>query len=273
MLSGGLTALVLAAQRDGEPGALAESFGVSHKCLVPIAGRPLIEHVLLALSESADVREIIVSIDDVSVLEGSALVSRLADDGRLRIVRAKESLADSVISAASSVRDWPLLITTADNVLLTRQAVAAMRAGAGDAEVAAAFARKEAVLAAHPEGQRRFYQFADDGYSNCNCYWIASQTALRAADIFREGGQFAKRPMRIVNAFGLANLILFRLGIGTLADSFVRFSRRLGLKMRPVIFADGALAIDVDNERTYKVAESLLLARQQFAQEPVTVAA
>lgn len=263
MLSGdGITALVLAAQRNGEPGALADSFDVSHKCLVPIAGLPLIEHVLITLSECAAVRSIIVSIDDVTVLNGSALAVRLMDEGRLRIIQAEDNLAGSVVCAAAVVPHWPLLITTADNVLLTEQAIMTMISEAGGADVAAAFARKHSVLAAHREGQRRFYEFSDDAYSNCNCYWIASQAALRAANIFREGGQFSKHPMRIVNAFGLTNLIRFRLGIGSLAEMFGRFSRRLGLKMQPVIFADGALAIDVDNERTFKVAESLLLERQ-----------
>jgi GTP:adenosylcobinamide-phosphate guanylyltransferase len=268
VLSGhGITALVLAAQRNGEPGALADRFGVSHKCLVPIGGRPLIEHVLLTLSASPIVSQILVSIENIDALAGNALVARLLESGKLRIIAAQDNIAGSVISAASAVQHWPLLITTADNVLFTGSAILTMVQGTDKADIAAAFARKNAVLAAHPEGQRRFYQFADDGYSNCNCYWIGSEKALGAANIFREGGQFSKHPMRIARAFGLLNLIRFRLGLGTLEQSFGRFSRRLGLRMQPVIFDDGALAIDVDNDRTYAVAETLLLARQTVADE------
>jgi molybdopterin-guanine dinucleotide biosynthesis protein A len=263
MLSGsGITALVLAGKRSEVPDPLAVRFGVSHKCLVPIGGRPLIEHVLSTLSEAPVVRTIIVSIDDVDALAGSELVSRLSHSGKLRIVPARDNLAGSVIAASAATRHWPMLITTADNVLFTADALAAMIEGTEGADVAAAFATRDAVLAAHPEGQRRFYQFSDDAYSNCNCYWIASATALKAANIFREGGQFSKHPMRIARAFGLVNLIRFRLGMGSLAESFDRFSRRLGLRMRPVIFDDGSLAIDVDNDRTYAVAESLMLARR-----------
>jgi len=258
---GGIIALVLAAQRNGVPGALADRFGVSHKCLVPIGGRPLIEHVLDTLSRAAVVREIIVSIEAPEVLAGNRLVAGLIRDGRLKVVRSMDNLAGSVVAAAADGQ-FPMLITTADNVLFTDDALAAMIAGAGDADAAAAFARKSAVLAAHPEGQRRFYEFSDDAYSNCNCYWLGSAKALHAADIFREGGQFAKHPMRIARAFGFLNLILFRLGMGSLEAMFARFSGRLGVRMRPVIFEEGALAIDVDNDRTYAVAETLMLARQ-----------
>jgi molybdopterin-guanine dinucleotide biosynthesis protein A len=263
----GITVLVLAAQRNGEPGALADRFGVSHKCLVPIGGRPLIEHVLLTLSASPVVSQILISIENVDALAGNAMVTHLSESGKLRVIAAQDNIAGSVIGAAEAVQQWPLLITTADNVLFTGDAILKMVQATGNADIAAAFARKDSVLAAHSEGQRRFYQFADDAYSNCNCYWIGSEKALGAANIFREGGQFSKHPMRIARAFGLLNLIRFRLGLGTLEQSFGRFSRRLGLRMKSVIFDDGALAIDVDNDRTYAVAEALLLARQAATEE------
>ena len=44
-----LTVIVLAAQRGGRLDPLAAEAGVSHKCLVPIGGRPLLAHVLEAL--------------------------------------------------------------------------------------------------------------------------------------------------------------------------------------------------------------------------------
>lgn len=257
-----LSVLVLAGRRAGALDPLAERAGTSHKCLVPIGGRPLIEHVLLALDAAPDVAAVIVSIDDLGVLDHLPAVQALRAQGRLRVTPAQPNLADSILVAAEEAR-FPLLVTTADNVLFTPEALAAMasevrRTGA---EIAAAFARKDAVLAAHPDGQRRFYAFADDAYSNCNCYWIGSREALSAANIFRSGGQFSKHPMRIAQAFGLLNLIRFRLGIGSLDAAFARFSRRLGKRLRPVIFADGSLAIDVDNERTYRVVEQILARR------------
>ena len=136
------------------------------------------------------------------------------------------------------------------------------------ADAAVAFSPRANILAAHPDGQRRFYKFEDDAYSNCNCFWIRDADALSAADVFRTGGQFAKHPMRIANTFGILNLVRFRLGLGSLANAFERFSRRLGLVLRPVIFTDGALAIDVDNLRTHGIAEELFLARRMSDDPP-----
>jgi hypothetical protein len=115
-------------------------------------------------------------------------------------------------------------------------------------------ARKQDIHATHPEGQRRFYEFADGGFSNCNMFWIGSQKALRATEAFRHGGQFAKKPERIIKAFGILNLLRFRLGRHSLAQMFAFISRRFGVEVQALVFeGEGRLAIDVDNERTHRL--------------------
>ena len=260
---GKMTALVLAGRRGDTLDPLAVGAGVSHKCIVPVAGKPMILHVLGTLAASDAVHAIIVSIDDVALLQELPDVRRLIDEGMLRLVQAQPNLVDSILTAAEGA-EFPLLVTTADNVLLDPVSVSAIQrdAGRAKADIAVAFARREAVLSAHPDGQRRFYNFSDGAFSNCNSYWIGRRDALKAAEVFRQGGQFAKHPLRILHAFGLLNLIRFRFGIGSLDAAFRRFSRRFRLSIRPVILENGAIAIDVDNERTHGIAQILLLDRR-----------
>ncbi|MGB7404760.1 MAG: spore coat biosynthesis protein F, partial [Pacificimonas sp.] len=115
--------------------------------------------------------------------------------------------------------------------------------------------------AAHPNGQKRFYEFTDGAVSTTNAYLLSSPKALDAVETFRGGGQFVKHPCRILKAFGLMNLIRFRLGWGRLDTTFARIGRRLGLKIVPVILPDGAAAIDVDHDRSLRVTEEVLAAR------------
>lgn len=253
------SALVLAGKRDGTLDPLAASQNVSHKCLVTVAGRPMLAYPIAALAASPGIDRIYVSIDDPAALDDLAELGPLRAEGRLEIVRAKYNLVDSVLAAAAAA-NFPLLITTADNVLLTPDAVAAFEAEARRqrADAAVAFARREAVLAAHPQGQRRFYRFACGAYSNCNLYWLGTARALAAAEVFRSGGQFAKHPLRIVGAFGPINLLRFRFGIGTLEAAFARFSRRFRLSISPVVIPQGKVAIDVDHERSKRVVEEIL---------------
>lgn len=267
MMAARATALVLAGKRDGAQDPLALGAGVSHKCLVPVAGEPMLVHVIEALAASALIGEIRVAIEDGDVLRAVPQLRGLIERGRVLLVAAQPNLVDSVLAGAQGAA-FPLLITTADNVLLTPQAVGEMLTGcaAQGADAAVAFTRRASVLAAHPTGQRKFYQFADDAFSNCNTYWLKDRAALAAAETFRTGGQFVKHPLRIVGAFGVVNLVRFRFGIGTLAAAFARFSRRFSMTIAPVVLSDGAVAIDVDNARTHGIAQELLLQRMTYAQ-------
>lgn len=262
-LLGASTALILAGRRDGRPDPLAVAAGLSHKCLVPVAGKPMIRHVVDALNAAQWVEQILISIDDPALLPEQPWARALIDTGRLRIIPARYNLVDSVAEAARNA-PFPLMITTADNVHLTPRSVDEFLryCSRDDVNVALALARKEDVLHVHPAGQRRFYRFSDGEFSNCNLYWLGSPAALAVAETFRSGGQFVKFPARIVGAFGLLNLIRFRLGIGSVSSTFLRLSKRFGLHVRAMTVSDGALAIDVDNERSYAVATEILTRRQ-----------
>ena len=257
--SAGFAGIVLAAQRAGQVDPLAAEAGVTHKCLVPIGGAPLIVHVLAALQATPGLERLRVVIEP----ETAALVKQMAPAGPVPIeyVTAADNLADSVHAATKDL-DQPTVVTTADNVLLTAAAVGRLLLAIGDgADVTLAMARKESVLAAHPDGQRRFYRFRDGEYSNCNLYGFAGARAFAAAESFRSGGQFAKKPLRLLAAVGPINLFLLLTHRLALAEAMRRLARRLGLRVAPVVLDDGAHAIDVDNRRTYDVAAQLLAQR------------
>jgi len=252
---GPFTIVVLAAQRDGKLDPLAAEAGVTHKGLVPIGGRPLLAHVLEAISGVEGVASVRIAVEAGAEesLKGIADASGLP----VRFVAAAATITDSVYDAAVDA-EGPVVITTADNVLLTPGAVreVADRLLGGD-DMVVALARKEDVLSAHPEGQRRFYRFRDGEFSNCNLYGL-SERGLKGAETFREGGQFAKNPMRIARAFGFLNLIILRYGLVSLDRAMERLGRRFGVRASALVLADGAHAVDVDNERTYRIASLLM---------------
>jgi CTP:molybdopterin cytidylyltransferase MocA len=258
------TILILAGKRDGKLDPLAEKAGVSHKAVVPIRGKPLIVWVLEAAEAAWPDAPILVSIHDPAVLADLPIVEKLKAAGRLSFPPAQHGIVESLEAAAAQGEPFPLLITTGDNVLVTPEALRRLHdeAMADDAGAALSLATREQILAAHPEGQRRFYEFKDKAISNCNAYWLRDRQALKAAESFRGGGQFIKTPGAILKAFGLWNLIGFRRKWWTLDKAMRNLSRRFGVRIAPVFVTDGALAVDVDNERTYRIAETLLGSRK-----------
>jgi GTP:adenosylcobinamide-phosphate guanylyltransferase len=262
------TILILAGKRDGKLDPLAERAGVSHKCRVPIMGKPLLQWVVEAVGPAFPEARVLISIHDPDVIADLPGVAELKSSGRLHLCKAQAGIVESVeaaIAEAGGESAFPLMITTADNVLAEpdylRGVHEAAMAGEGDAVVV--LATRESIRAAHPDGQRKFYEFSDVAISNCNVFWLRNSKALAATEAFREGGQFAKNRARIAKAFGLWNLIRFRFGWSSLDGAFRAISRRFGVRVVPHVTPDGAFAIDVDNERTYGVAELLLKARKE----------
>jgi len=251
--------LVLAGRRSAATDPLAARAGVTHKAMVPVGGEAMLGRVLRIAEEAYPEAKLYVSVDDSDAVACEPTVARLLGAGRLRILPARANIVDSVVEA-SGASGFPLLITTADNVLMTPEGMRAIvAAGAeGKADAIAMMAERADILAAHLDGQRRFYAFRGGAYSNCNLFWLASDRALKATDSFRLGGQFAKHKRRAVKALGLATLFLYVSRLLTLQGMFAHLSRRFGVRIRPLVTSDGRLAIDVDNERTFGVAEELL---------------
>ena len=251
--------LVLAGRRSASLDPLAAKLGVSHKALVPVAGEAMVGRVLRAVDEAFPEAPLFISIEDFGAAANEPTVKRLYEAGRLKPVEARHNIMESII-AASRETGFPMLITTADNVLMSVEGLRSIaeRGSEPGVDCVVMMAREEDILAAHPDGQRRFYRLRDGGFSNCNLFWLSGERSLQSTESFRLGGQFAKKKARAVRALGLVSLLLYVTKMVSLAGMFRHLSRRFGAKIVPLVAADGRLAIDVDNERTHRVAEELL---------------
>lgn len=257
----GLTALVLAASRKGVEDPVAAHVGTSHKCLVEVDGIAMIQRVVQTLIDTGLCRQILISIESEAILRQVPKVAAWLDAGRIEIAPSASNLADSVLSLRERTDSpIPLLITTADNALHNSELVRHFieRSLAGDADITIGATREATVRAAFPTEKIGFFRFRDGGYSFCNLYMLRSDQAMKTAEVFRSGGQFRKRPWRIAGAFGIINLLLYRLGLTTLAATLGRVGRNFGVRITPIELPWAHAPIDVDNPDTLAFSDRLL---------------
>lgn len=260
-----VTALVLAASRRGSDDPVAAMVGESHKCLVRIAGKPMLERVVQALLDSGVCERILISIESDDILRKTPALAAWLDDGTIETVASGANLADSVLAVGrQSPPPLPLLVTTADNALHTPELVAdfTVNALAGRSDVAVGMTREDTVRTEFPDEPLGFFRFSDGGYSFCNLFLIRSSASFRAAEVFRGGGQFRKKPWRILQAFGVINLILYRLGRISLKGALRRISLRFGVGISACEVPWSFAPIDVDNPRTFALSERILQQRE-----------
>lgn len=252
-----LRLIVLAGQRGGNPDPLAERFGKSHRSLIPLAGRPMIAHVLQTAAVHPMVASLAICIEREAFEPVWDVLTRIPGRGSVALVEAREHLADSVRDAA---RGWegPLVVTTADHALLSADAIDAVAGALAHADAVIALSPRDRVEEAHRSAPRRYLSLRDGSYAACDIYGVAGPAAIRAAEIFRGNGRFDRSGARIRRAAGLLGLLLLRCRLLTLSAAMALASRHSGLRLAAVVLPDGRQAIDVDDDHSYAVVRDLL---------------
>lgn len=252
------SAVVLAAGR-GPDDPMAKAYGADHKCGLPVAGVPMLQRVLAALA-AADVQlPIFVSIDSASA--GRAAAGPLAD--QISILASEASAPSSARAAVLAAGSYPVLVTTGDHALLTPEMVADVRqrAMASGADFCVGLAAAETILAAYPETKRTFFRLGPDRVSGCNLFAVMSPKGLALFDAWHGLERNRKKPWKLVAAFGIRPLLSFLAGRLTLAGAFEEVSRRLGIRIVPLLLPFAEASIDVDKPSDLELAERIIRSR------------
>jgi GTP:adenosylcobinamide-phosphate guanylyltransferase len=250
-------AIVLAGSRGaGDPVAAAR--GVSHKAIVPVAGRPMLDRVLEALAGCPQIGPVLVVIERPELLAELPVAARLAE--RVRAVPAAATPSLSVRSAAGELGRFPALVTTADHPLLTPELVGEFldKATATGADFAVGVASDRVVQAAFPEGRRTYWRFRDAGYSGANLFALLSPQAAEVVSFWRRAERERKRPWRMALAIGPWSLVLYLLGRFTLQAAMRRASRIIGAQVAAVVLDEPHAAVDVDRPADLELVERIL---------------
>ena len=107
-------------------------------------------------------------------------------------------------------------------------------------------ARRDRVEAAEPASRRTYLKFADGEWSGCNLFYLRTERARAAIDIWQKVEADRKRPWRIAARLGPATLFLMLTRRLTLAEGIARLGKRISIEAALVPATDGLAAIDVD---------------------------
>lgn len=252
-----LTALVLAGTRaGGDP--LAAGAGVSHKALIVISGRTMIEHVVHALDAVPEVGRIVIAIEQPEVLASLPGLRPPACRRPITIVQAAAGPSASVASVLAA-EGVPLLVTTADHALLRPDWLRSfLDATPADADATAALARRSNILVAAPGTSRTYLRFVEGEYSGCNLFLLRRPAAAGVVDLWQQLEAQRKRPLRMMLRLGIRFALRYRLGRLRLDDALVRLERLCGARVAVVELTDGRAAIDVDKPADLELVRQLM---------------
>jgi CMP-N-acetylneuraminic acid synthetase len=255
------------AGRRGPDDPLARDAGAPHRALLELGGQPMLERVVETLASVPAVAGIAISTDDPDLLRGPAgggLGQRIAS-GELALVPSEGSVSRSVLAGLDAFPpDEPVLLTTADHALLTREMVEHFLAAATTtgADLALALVSERCIRERFPETQRTYLPFQGERFSGANLFALRTRRGRRAIEFWTRAEGFRKRPWRLVSVFGPTTLLLFLLRRLTLEAALARASRVIGAEVKPVVMPFAEAAIDVDKLADYELVKEVLAARR-----------
>lgn len=256
--------VVLAASR-GPDDPMARAFDAPHKCLIEVAGTPMLARVVAALAASPVTARILISVEDASVIDRALAApghAHLRD--RVSFVASRDRASASVAAAVETLGfERPVLVTTADHALLSPEMVdyfcaAALSSGA---DVAAGLESADILLGAYPDAKRTFIRFSDGRYSGCNLFALVNPDALRAVEFWRRVERERKKPWRLARAFGWRLLLGYLFGMFTLDRAMAEASRVVGVRVAAIAMPFTDAAIDVDKPEDLEAVERILAGR------------
>ncbi|MDA0339631.1 MAG: hypothetical protein O2910_07305 [Proteobacteria bacterium] len=107
----------------------------------------------------------------------------------------------------------------------------------------------------------------DGGWSACNLYGLRNKQALNAVGVFRGGGQFGKRHMRILKAFGILTFLLYKMKVMKMHPLMNRIGRGLKVSVDSLVMPYSFGPIDVDNPPSFALSEEALKKRRLASEE------
>ena len=256
-----IAALVLAGSRPG-PDPLLEGTGLSSKALLPITGKPMLAHVLGALAAAPEVGTVTVAAQDTAALAADPLVGEAA--AGVHWQASPGSIADAVVPALQGAKG-PLLVTTADNVLLTPAMIGQFLRDAGTRDLAVGLVERARVAAAGHSTARTWLRFRGGAWSGANLFRLGGPQVLPLVDFWRGIEQDRKKGRKLIGAFGPGLLLGAALRLIDIHAFAASAAARFGLSASVVAMEAAEACIDADKPADIALIETILADRQAAA--------
>ncbi len=242
------------------PAALQGATTATERALIPLDGKPLLEHVLHSLASVTPVTRII------CVTTPGALEILPAKIGAIEIVGlpAGDKLTHNLFLGARAATSERILIVTGDGPLATGRTWMQFLDGASVNSLEAAYAvvREDAMEAQFPGARRTYARFRDGAFSGGNAFLVPRARLEKLEKTIETAFAARKNPLGLAQLLGpsfILKALFKRLSVGEAEE---KVSRLLDCRAGRVEVPDATIAFDVDKPEDLQFAAEFL-ARQQ----------
>lgn len=215
----------------------------------------MLAYPLEALAEAGLCRRVLVCAQRPQDLERTLQAFAFCE------ARSSQASIAATLERLLKEEQGPLLVTTADNVLLTAEMVQYFVGQARGADVAVAMVERRTLEAAGYSTQRTWLSFRGGAWSGANLFWLAGPQCLPLIRFWASVEQDRKKGWRIISAFGPLLAVQAALRLATIGTLVRRAGRRFGIAAKVVAIPQAEACIDADKPADIVLIEQILAQR------------
>jgi len=256
------TAIILAGQRpEGDP--MAAYCNVQYKALISINGQTMLERVARALIASPYIGRMVVMAQSPEDLK-AGFSPDLAEHDGIAFVGSNDGIATSIHGViGSDIAPWPVLVTTADNALLTGAILDNFFQAHCGQDVAVGVVERRTMLATYPDARRTWLKFRGGAYSGANLFALHNAAAKPAVAFWSAVEKDRKKGWKIFAHFGPWLLLRALSRTIGFTDAMAQAGARMSLRAEPIILPIAEAAIDVDKPDDLELVTEILERRER----------
>jgi molybdopterin-guanine dinucleotide biosynthesis protein A len=245
--------IVMLAGGTVEDDALRREAGVNCKSLIPLAGRPMVEHVLAALRGTPGVgRIVLVGPPVLQTAIAPGLADLILEEGATRA----ENLYRGIDALPGSER---ILLATADTPLLTATMIGDLLANAPDCDICYPFVDRETVLQRFGDREWVFIILRDAALTGSSMALFRPAAFQQLRPLVEQVIGAHREHWKVARLFGLVFLLRAKYGWITVREIEKHVSKVVKLDCRGYCSPYAELAFDVDHHADLPIARSHFL--------------
>jgi len=255
-----MDAIVLAGGTPQEDELLFEFVGGKPKSLLEIAGKPMVQWVLDALTEASGIdRIILVGLGSEDGVSSPKLVSYVPDQGSLlrNVIAGVDRLVEIDPEASQA------LVGSGDIPLITGQMVDEFLGQCADPSLDIYYGAvpRSLMEGRFPESRRSYVHLTDGDLAGADVFVVNPEIAYTNRQLWDDLIGSRKSPLKQAMRIGLGTLLRLVLGRLSLAEAETRVTRAMGLTGRAVLVRHAELGMDVDKPFQLEICRQELAAR------------
>lgn len=247
-----MDAIILAGGLNSGP--LRRVSQAQYEAEIEIAGRPMLDYVILALKNVQTITRIVV-VGSASMLseEIRSSIDLIASPG--------DSLIDSLTNGLDTLStDEPVLVLTSDIPLISKEAVEDFlrRCRERSGDVYYSFVSKELNEEKYPGVQRTYVKLSDGTFTGGNLVLLAPGIIKGNRELLFKAAALRKKPLQLGKMLGWRCLVYLLLGKLTIRAIEERVLKMFMINAIGIISPYPEVGIDVDKPSDLKLAKEVL---------------